>query len=334
MPVKDEVKTVLTGNQGEYISGEQLSENLGVSRAAIWKAVKALREEGLRIEAVRNRGYMLHPCTGSVSRELLSRAVRESSGCGGKPEIYVFDVTDSTNLQAKKLVLEGKARHGSLVFANRQTAGRGRLGRSFYSPRDGIYMSIIIEPKFDMNNSGLVTVSAAAAVAEALVEMCGIDARIKWVNDVYAEGRKLCGILTEAMADFETGTIGTLIIGIGINTCTDGFPEKLRDMAGAVTLDDAKAKAELIAKIRELVLRNVGQIGEGVPAFMETYRSRSMLLGEKINVYKGKYRADPTVEIGGIAAKAIAIDDEGGLRVRYSNGKEETLTSGEVSVRK
>ena len=326
MAVKDEVKKALKSRPGEYLSGEQLSDNLGVSRAAIWKAVKALREEGFCIEAATNRGYILNPSSDTVSEEMLCRAMR------GR-RVHVFDVTDSTNLQAKKLVLDRKADHGSLVFANQQTAGRGRLGRDFHSPRNGMYMSMVIEPEFDMSHSGLVTVSAAAAVAEALSQVCGIDARIKWVNDVYVDGKKVCGILTEAMTDFETGAIGALIIGIGINTNTDGFPDRIKDIAGAVSLEDAKAKSALIARISELVLKYVQQIGEGRPAFMKIYRDRSMILGENITVYKGKYREDPTVEIGGIKAKAVAIDDEGGLIVKYRNGKEETLTTGEVSVR-
>ncbi|MCQ2546804.1 MAG: biotin--[acetyl-CoA-carboxylase] ligase [Clostridia bacterium] len=330
MPVKDEVRKALHDNREEFLSGEQLSEKLGVSRAAIWKAVKALREEGLCIEAVTNKGYILTSSSELVSEDMLCRAMR--TDCG-QCQVHVFELTDSTNLQAKKLVLDRKAGHGSLVFANQQTAGRGRLGRDFHSPRNGIYMSLVIEPEFDMSHSGLVTVSAASAVAEALSQVCGIDARIKWVNDVYADGKKVCGILTEAMTDFETGAIGALIIGIGINTNTDDFPEKIRDIAGAVSLENAKAKAALIAKISQLVLENVQQIGSSRPAFMKTYRDRSMVLGKNITVYKGKYREDPTVEIGGIKAKAMAIDDEGGLLVKYRNGKEETLTTGEVSVR-
>ena len=330
MPVKDEVRKALHDNREEFLSGEQLSEKLGVSRAAIWKAVKALREEGLCIEAVTNKGYILSSSSELVSEGMLCRAIKGHCRQG---HVHVFDVTDSTNLQAKKLVLDRMASHGSLVFANQQTAGRGRLGRDFHSPRNGIYMSIVIEPEFDMSHSGLVTVSAAAAVAEALHQICGIDAQIKWVNDVYVEGRKVCGILTEAMTDFETGAIEALIIGIGINTNTDDFPEKIRGIAGAVSLEDAKAKAALIAKVSELVLENVQQIGKRHPAFMKIYRDRSMVLGRDITVYKGKYREDPTVEIGGTKAKAMAIDDEGGLLVKYRNGKEENLTTGEVSVR-
>lgn len=330
MSVKDEVRKALQANKKEYLSGEQLSDTLGVSRAAIWKAVKALREEGLCIEAVTNKGYILASSSELVSGDMLCRAVKGRHGIG---QVFTFDVTDSTNHQAKKLVLEGSAKHGSLVFANQQTAGRGRLGRDFHSPQNGIYLSIVVRPEFDMSHSGLVTVSAAAAVAEAMSQICGIDAQIKWVNDVYVDGRKVCGILTEAMTDFETGGIDALIIGIGINTNTDGFPEKIRNIAGAISAGNAKEKAELIAAVSEHVLANVKQIGRGAPGFMKIYRYRSMILGRNITVYKGKYREDPTKEIGGIAAKAVAIDDEGGLLVKYRNGKEETLTTGEVSVR-
>lgn len=334
MSVKDEVRKTLCESPEKYISGEQLSENLGVSRAAIWKAVKGLREEGLCIEAVTNKGYILTGSSELVSQEALSRALKGIE-CGTKysERCRVFEVTDSTNHQAKKLVLEGMADHGSVVFANQQTAGRGRLGRSFHSPRNGIYMSVVVKPEFDTGRAGLVTVSAAAAAAQAISEICGEDARIKWVNDIYIRGKKVCGILTEAITDFESGSITALIIGIGINTDTHGFPDKLREIAGAVDMDNAKTKAALAARITELVLRNAQQIGAGTPDFMSLYREKSMVLGREIMVYKGGYREDPTVEIGGISAKAVAIDDEGGLRVKYDNGKEETLTTGEVSIR-
>ena len=324
MSNKDQVLKALQKSKSEYISGEQLSERLGVSRAMVWKCVRALRQEGYQIDAVTNRGYALREDFGLGTT---------LTGCA-KADFFVYDEIDSTNLQAKRLILDGQARHGSVAFAHRQTAGRGRLGRNFHSPKNGIYLSIVIHPDFDMSRSVLVTVAAAAAVAEAIDQVCGVETQVKWVNDIFVEGRKVCGILTEATTDFETGAIDNLIIGIGVNTSVRGFPKELRGVAGAVPLGGADAKAELVEKIVEKTLENVEQIGEEmVPDFMKTYRQKSLLIGKDIMVFKGAYRKDPQSELGGIRAKATGIDDAGGLRVRYEDGKRETLTTGEVSVR-
>lgn len=331
MTVKDEVLKTLENNRSRHISGEEISEKIGVSRAAVWKAVKALREEGYNIEAVTNKGYAMAESGQLVSEELLCRALRPKLKRNG---VFCYDSTDSTNLQAKRLMLEGEIRHGSVVFANRQTAGRGRLGRSFNSPEQGIYVSIVVKPDFDMSKSVLVTVAAAVAVADAIEAVCGQDAGIKWVNDIYIGDLKVCGILTEAETDFETGIIDSLIIGIGVNTSTAGFPAELKKIAGCVNAEDARTKADLTARITENTLANVAEISEGgQPGFMARYRSKSILIGREIMVYKGIYREDPTRELGGIPARVEGIDDEGGLMVAYEDGKRETLTSGEVSIR-
>lgn len=318
MSNKDKVLKALQKSKSEYISGEQLSEKLGVSRAMIWKCVRALRMEGYQIDAVTNRGY----------------ALRRASAIRAKADFFVYDEIDSTNLQAKRLVLDGRAGHGSVAFAHRQTAGRGRLGRDFHSPKNGIYLSIVIHPDFDMSRSVLVTVAAAAAVAEAIDQVCGVETQVKWVNDIFVKGRKVCGILTEATTDFETGAIDNLIIGIGVNTSVRGFPKELRGVAGAVPLGGEDAKADLVEKIVQKTLKYVEEIGdEKTPEFMKIYRQKSLLIGKDILVFKGAYRKDPQSELGGIRAKATGIDDAGGLRVRYEDGKRETLTTGEVSVR-
>ena len=342
MAVKDTVLKTLKENRNKYISGEELASELGVSRAAVGKAVKVLREEGYPIEAVTNKGYLMpaegKDLTEEGVRRALPKALRKNS-------LYVYQSIDSTNLRAKKLLLvegegctAGKAGHGSVVISGQQTAGRGRLGRSFYSPKDGLYMSVIIKPEFDMDKSGLVTVAAAVAASEAIDEICGCESQIKWVNDIYLNGKKICGILTEAMADFESGQIDSLIIGIGINTSSVEFPEELRDYAGRLEDVDGSAKAKRAAAITEKVLTYTAQIAEGSSVakgkgFLDRYRNRCMVIGREINVYKGTYRKDPTMEIGGIPAKAIDIDEAVGLVVKYKDGKKETLTTGEVSIR-
>ena len=335
MTVKDSVLEALKNNKDAYISGEDLSSSLGVSRAAVCKAVRLLREEGYIINAVTNKGYLM-PCSDvAISEESVRRNL--PAELRSNP-LFVYDVVDSTNLQAKRLLLERPVKHGAAVIASQQTAGRGRLGRSFYSPENGVYVSIIVKPAFDLSKAGLVTVAAAAATSEAIDSVCGLSTQIKWVNDIYLGNRKVCGILTEATTDFESGQIDSLIIGIGINTSSQGFPAELESVAGAIsdTVLDGSIKAKLTASVIHNVLKytNLNSFDTAsAPDFISSYRKRCMLTGRDITVYKGAYRRDPSQELGGISARAVGIDDSGGLIVEYRNGIRETLTTGEVSIR-
>lgn len=346
-PVRQTVLETLRHNRDNYISGEKLSQELGVSRAAVWKAIKVLREEGYRIDAVTNRGYRLLDDKDEVTEEeiraYLPARYRDNS-------LYVYDVIDSTNDLARRIAVgaapqeepaegEGNASdrglppriHGTAVLALQQTAGKGRLGRSFFSPKEGIYLSIIVKPDFDISKAVLVTIAAASAVAEAIDETCGQAdrARIKWVNDVYLEGKKVCGILTEGITDFESGQIDHLVIGIGINTSLEGFPKDLLETAGAVT--GTYSRSELAAGIIRRVLDYMEKI-EDRP-FLEDYRARSILIGQNVRVFKGTYRKDPDHDLTGRPARVLGIDDNGGLQVIYTDGSQETLTTGEVTIR-
>ncbi|MBQ9015161.1 MAG: biotin--[Firmicutes bacterium] len=330
MSVRESVLEALNQNKGSYLSGEKLSEELGVSRTAVWKAIKALREAGYRIDAVTNRGYCLCESKTLLSEEEIRRFLPAKYRNNG---LYVYDVIDSTNNRARQIAVnEPEAQvHGSAVIALQQTAGKGRLGRSFFSPKEGIYLSIIVRPDFDLSKSVLVTVAAAAAVAEAIDATCGQKdpALIKWVNDVYLSGRKVCGILTEGITDFESGQIDHLVIGIGVNTNLEGFPEELLKVAGAVEGD--YSRSELAAQIIGRVLKYLEDIDR--KAFMETYRGKSLLIGRNVRVFKGVYRQSPEDDLTGASARVLGIDDDGGLQVIYTDGSRETLTTGEVTVR-
>ena len=332
MAVKDAVLEALRHNRDNYISGEELSRELGVSRAAVSKAVKALRSAGYEIEAVTNRGYMMPSDDIAISEASVRNTLPASLRDMG---VYVYDILDSTNLQARRIVVgEGDSSAKAtpaVVIARQQTAGRGRLGRGFYSPRDGLYLSIVIKPDFDISRSSLVTVAAAAATSEAIDEVCGCASQIKWVNDIFLNGKKVCGILTEAITDFETGQIEYLITGIGINTSEKSFPAELREIAGSVSEDGLSGheKALLAAAVVERFLRYTKDLS----GFMDSYRSRSMVIGKDITVYTGTYRKDPTQELGGRPARALGIGDDGALEVIYTDGTRERLRSGEVSIR-
>ena len=327
MSVKDSVLEALQQNKEIFLSGEKLSEGLGVSRAAIWKAIKGLREDGYRIDAVTNRGYRLIENTGQITedgiRSFLPSAYKSN-------EIFIYDTTDSTNIRAREIVA-GRNIHGAIVVARQQTEGRGRLGRGFFSPGDGVYLSIIIRPDFDIFKSTLVTVAAASAVSEAIDAVCGQEdeTQIKWVNDVYLTGKKICGILTEGITNFENGQIEHMITGIGINTSIDAFPDELKKTAGAV--EGEWDRSHLIAEIVNRFLEYVENIDKR--EFMKTYRDKSMLIGKNVLVYKGTYRKDPGDELEGTPAKVTGISSDGGLVIINQDGSEEILTTGEVSIR-
>lgn len=187
-----------------------------------------------------------------------------------------------------------------------------------------------------MRSSVLVTVAAAAAVVKAIENVCGETAQIKWVNDIYIKNKKICGILTEAVSDFESGQIERLIVGIGINTSIDGFPAELGETAGA--LEGKYSKPALAAEIISYVAEYLGELKglantSSAPSFLKIYRNAGMLTGREIKIYQGAYRSNPEEELGGIPATALGIDDWGGLIVKYENGESEVLRTGEVSVR-
>ena len=216
------------------------------------------------------------------------------------------------------------AGHGAVVFARHQTGGRGRLGRTFASPDDsGIYMSIILEPAD--STPVLITTAAAVAVCRAIERICGQQPQIKWVNDIYLNNKKVCGILAETVSDYKTGHITHVILGIGINCKASAIPEELREIAGAIEGDFSIN--QLAAEVYNQMMTLAGDLQPG--NFIEDYKQRSMVLGEMVTVHKGGYSPDKS----GIPARVLDIDDHGGLKVIYSSGERETLSTGEISIR-
>lgn len=322
MSVKKELLKILEKNREKDLSGQELADRLMVSRTAIWKAMKELREEGYQIEAVNNRGYRLAGETDILSEEgirleLTNEAVKE---------VAVFRTIDSTNLEVKRRALQGE-KEGLVVISESQTAGRGRLGRSFYSPLGtGIYFSILLEPKLNATDAILLTTAASVAVVRAIRRVTDLEPSIKWVNDVYLGDKKVCGILTEAMTDFETATIQYIILGIGINykEPPEGFPEEVKDIAGALV--DGKEKIPR-NRLVAAVLDEFFTIYEELPDrhFMEDYRRWSNVLNQDV-----KYLEKDIWHF----AKAVGIDDDGGLIVRDKDGKEKVLKTGEITLRR
>lgn len=320
MTVKSKLLEILERQKGETLSGEKLAEELHCTRAAIWKAVKSLREEGYMIEAGPNKGYMLMKANDRLSVEairpfLLSQDVY----------IEVEQEVDSTNRAAKAAAISGKAGHGSFVLAGGQTEGRGRRGRSFYSPKDaGIYLSVILEPKGSLQESLLLTAEAAVAVYKAVRKVTGIGLDIKWVNDLYRNGKKVCGILTEAVTDFESGNIEFAVVGIGLNLfeTSEGYPEELKEIAGGVydSREDAGEldRSRLAAEIVNALLEETREL-KLPPEYIE----HNMIPGREISISDGK-----TIRM----AKALEICPDGRLKVEERDGSLSVLSYGEVSL--
>ena len=325
MSTKDSVLNALENSQDSFLSGEELSKKLGISRTAVWKAINALRQEGYAVEAVTNRGYLLLREQWRITEDSFKACLPAEYK---NIKIHIYDTLDSTNIKAKQIAAEnGEDR--AVIMARQQTGGRGRLGRSFFSPKEGLYMSILIKPDFDLSNSGLVTSAAAVSVAQSIEEIAHKDAGIKWVNDVYVDSKKVCGILTEGITDFETGRIEHLIIGIGINTTVKDFPKELLQTVGAV--EGEYSKSALAASVVSKTIDFIKQIDD--PPFIKTYKEKSIVIGKNIKVYKGQYKVNPDDEIPGINARVLDIDSDGGLIVLYSDGTREKLISGEISIR-
>ena len=312
MSTKNEVLRLLISNSNEYISGEQIAKTLDVSRAAVWKAIKALQSAGYRIDAVTNKGYRLGADNDIITPELLRAHLKNEL------DLFCYPVIDSTNNEAKRLLAKGETNR-LLIVADEQTGGRGRQGKSFYSPAlTGVYFTLVLHPMTALSNAVSATTAAAVAVCRAVERLTDKQPKIKWVNDVYLDGRKICGILTEAVTDFETQTVTSVIIGIGMNIKTVNFPD---DVENAASLGADVSRCELIAAIAD----ELCDIAEKPPGeFIDYYRSHSMLIGEDINFIKN----------GAVTpAVAVAIDENGGLTVRLNNGEVTTLTSGEISIR-
>ena len=311
--LKKKVLKVLEENKGSALSGEEIAVMLGVSRSAVWKAVKSLKAEGHEIEAITNKGYTLSEQSDILSEEGISLLLEN------KASVTVLNETTSTNDIAKIKVIE-KVNHGSVVVANSQTAGRGRRGRSFFSPKDsGVYFSIILRPKVSPEKCVLLTSATAVAVCEAIEELTSQKAEIKWLNDVYVNSKKCAGIILEGVFDLNGGEDNYIIVGIGVNVTTVDFPEEFSKRAGSV---GALSRNALVAK----VVNKLVKICENLESreYLEEYKRRCFVLKKTITVLKN----DDTY-----TAFAEDIDDIARLIVVKENGEREVLYNEEVSTR-
>ncbi len=326
MKTKDEILNILKENGTAFISGEDIAKRLFVTRAAVWKGIKALEKEGHEIEAVTNRGYRLKAVQESIDAEKIVTYLAETGA--NTPKLFIYDEVGSTNDEALKYAKEHPGEE-AVFIAGRQTAGRGRRGREFYSPKDtGLYMSFLIYPKADFSEAALYTCMTAVALSKSIKSALGIDTKIKWVNDIFLEDKKVAGILTEGIASVEDMSLSHVVIGAGTNIYDpyEGFPGKLKDIAGFLLTERQEGAREKLAA--KFITELLSYVHGNHPDFVQEYRDLSMLIGKYVRVETFKENTKKKY------ALVTGIDDKCGLQVRYEDGHEETLSSGEVSVKK
>lgn len=324
MSTKHRILELLEQNRGDSISGERIAGILNVSRNAVWKAVKELEKEGYSIEAVTNKGYRLSDQNDIVSIQGIKPFLSPQSKLYAE-NIKIYKILESTNKTAKEMAVAG-AEHGTVIIADSQTKGRGRYSRSYFSPSGGLYMSIILRPEvLNFENPTSVTAFAAVAVCEAIESISEKTPQIKWVNDILIDGKKVCGILTEAVTDFESGSLDWIVLGIGINVYikTEDFPDDLQTSATSIFPDEKmfgvrnKLSAEIINRILGY------DITPREAEIFRKYKKRLTILGCRVTVIQNKNEYKSTV---------IDIDAAGHLVVKNENGEIITVSSGEIRV--
>jgi BirA family biotin operon repressor/biotin-[acetyl-CoA-carboxylase] ligase len=321
--MKSKILELLRNAASDYLSGEAMSETLGVSRAAIWKVIHQLREEGYEIEAVPRKGYRLIHQPDRLSPDCLAPYLTPDNPF--QPLIHFASIA-STNDYAKSIALE--AEEGTIVIADEQTKGRGRRGRDWHSPANqNIYLSLILKPDLPIHQVPLFTQMAAAAVWEALSPILpGLT--IKWPNDLLFEGRKICGILTEMSGEMHALHYLVIGIGINVNTTAEDFPEDLQAIASSLRIETGAplSRQKLAVNVIERLARHYREVIKtgSFETALTVCREQSNLLGEAINIH-----SRDSIE----SARAVQIDSDGFLVVETASGIRR-LSSGEVSIRK
>jgi BirA family biotin operon repressor/biotin-[acetyl-CoA-carboxylase] ligase len=321
--MKEKILTMLKQNKGCFLSGEKISDKFHVTRSAIWKYMNILKEEGYVIESIPRKGYRLISSPDILTYEEIEEYLK--TDFVGR-NIYYFDSLSSTNIKAKEIAINEK--EGTVIIAEEQTMGKGRLGRKWVSPKGkGIWMSMILKPKVDPTKVAKMTLIGAAAVNQGLRDM-RINSHIKWPNDIVIDGKKVCGILTEMSC--ELNMINYVVMGIGINVNLDinDFNEELINKATSLRsitrekINRKKLLAYILNNFEELYMpfKERGDISKTI----QISRENSIVIGKEVRIIKGD------VERIGVV---LDINNEGQLIIKYKNGVIEEVFSGEISVR-
>lgn len=319
--MKTEILRMLRETDG-YVSGQELCNKFGVSRTAVWKVMNQLKDAGYEIEAVQNKGYHLLSVPDLIDKIELS-SIRNTGWAGS--EIFYYESIDSTNTKAKELAEEGYP-SGVLVVANQQTAGKGRRGRVWISPKGtDIYMTLMMKPDIHPNHASMLTLVAALALAKGIRRETGEEVQIKWPNDIVLNGKKICGILTEMSVQFDC--INHIVIGIGINVHNESFAEEISDTASSLFLESGKHfhRAGIIEAFLEEFEKTYAVFleTEDISRLQKEYNALLVNMGRQVHVL------DPKEPFDG---KAMGVTNKGELIVDTWESRK-LVSSGEVSVR-
>lgn len=317
----EKIVNALRSNRDSYVSGEELCRSAGISRAAIWKRIESLREEGYEIEALPHLGYRL---TGVPDRLIpMEIRWRLKAKVLGR-EIISYRKLDSTNDAAYALAEQG-IREGTVVLAEEQAKGRGRHGRTWESPaKGGVYMSCVLRPLMAPNEIPKITLVAAVSVARAIRRCTGLPATIKWPNDILVGGRKVCGILTEMKA--EQDAIVFLVVGIGINVNTPArqLPKGATSLREEMRREHGVSRVDLVKKILEELETDYFTLKEKGPApIIDEWKQLSLMIGSRVRIVL------PHRTFEGLAHD---LDPDGALVVRLESGTLERVASGDVMM--
>ena len=320
--LKNEVLKILLSNN-IHVSGQDISESLGVSRTAVWKAISALKKDGYNIESVNNKGYLLLAKSNILNQVEIEQNI-SSYKLSNAPQIIYLDEVDSTNNYAR--LMADKINSDFLVVADMQTLGKGRMGRSWSSPAGvGIFMSLCIKPEMAVEKASMITLVTAISICDAIEELYPISATIKWPNDIVINSKKISGILTEMSSDMDG--IKYIISGMGINVNNKEFPDDIKDMASSLLIETGilMDRSKLIACIIYHFYKNfhIFLKTEDMSGLKENYEKHLANIGKEVKIL------DPKGEYNAIA---LSIDESGALLVN-TEGKIKRIISGEVSVR-
>jgi BirA family biotin operon repressor/biotin-[acetyl-CoA-carboxylase] ligase len=319
--LRERVLHLLERNRGRIVTGGDIARLLSVSRTAVWKAIRALREDGHEIESLANSGYRLSEDSDGLSARAISDFL--TTKAFGR-EMEILPTVPSTNRYLEGLDTPS-IREGYAVLADGQTEGRGRKGRPFFSPaREGVYLSVLLKPQMPPEDVQMITICAAVAVCRALDAACGVRGEVKWVNDIYCGGRKLCGILTEAFVSAEAGVIDHVIVGVGINT--GRVAPEVADRATSVQeINRARGIRNRLAAetLNQLEPVYHGCLRGDVKPILDAYTDRLFIVGREIDVGPPEscYRA-----------KVLGLDERGGLLVERGDGVVCVVRGGEIHL--
>ncbi|MBM7625023.1 biotin--[acetyl-CoA-carboxylase] ligase [Sporohalobacter salinus] len=319
---KQQVLKILHRNQEQYISGQELSDKLGVSRTAIWKYIQSLREQGYVIDSSSKLGYRLVKAPDILSPEEIKKDLKtDILGC----KVIYHEEVESTNLLAKSAARQG-ADEGTIILAKEQVGGKGRLGREYFCPAGGIWFSIILHPDLKPTVASRINFVAVVALAKTIDKLTDLTPEIKWPNDVLINGKKVTGILTEMSAEIEQINYLVLGIGINLNIGLDKFPSELQKKATSIQeeLGQKVPKLQFFLTLLENLEEKYTKLQiEGFAEIVEEWEDYNITIGNEVTVSNGE---------GTLSGQAVDINDEGCLLVELSDGTIKKVVAGEATL--